>query len=184
MQTRRATTYLVRPLSAVLREASRNGLDVHGVNRLRGWSPDGGFVCPKLRSGTIPSRSVFCWDCLNPSSADKPQSQRHLAAELGIALGLAQRLSQALCPEGAGQDATRTGPPLRLLFDSARLRREVAPHGRVSVLLAGFLPPSQIRNPTDIGGCARLRIIRASCWPADPIWRKSPSFARWKAGST
>jgi len=68
-----------------------------------------------------------------PSSVenDGERSQRRMAAELGIALGLVNAYFKRCIRKGLGQGPRRAGAPLRLLSDAARFRREVAAHGSV-----------------------------------------------------
>ena len=94
---------------------------------------------------------------------DGAQSQRKLASDLGIALGLVNAYLQALRQKRPVQNRPGSGAPLCLLSDAARLCREVAADRRISVKLLFVLSPRPRRLLVGPQGrpCARLESHRA-----------------------
>ncbi len=97
---------------------------------------------------------------------DSHVTQRHLARELGIALGPRQRLSEALRQEGLHQDPPGAAQPLRLLPDAARLRRKEPPHRRIPHRVVRLLPPRPARR-----GVAARFVPRARLEPRGAVGR-------------
>ncbi len=80
---------------------------------------------------------------------DSAITQRKLAGDLGIALGLANSYLRRCVRKGLVKMSQ--AQPLCLLPDAARVRREKPPHGGIPVGVVQFFPP----------GARRLRAVAA-----------------------
>ena len=103
------------------------------MNALRGKSPK-----PRTRVW------IACWTQSMRTSGSflicsvrwrtTARSQRRIAAELGIALGLVNAYLKRCVKKGLGQGQRRAGAPLCLLPDAARFRRKIPAHGGVPLI--------------------------------------------------
>ena len=91
------------------------------------------------------------------------QSQRKLASDLGIALGLVNAYLKRCVKKGLLKIGEAPAAPLRLLSDAAGLRREIAADRRISLQLLLVLSPRPRRLlvGAQSGSCTRLESHRA-----------------------
>ena len=130
-----------------------------------------------------PESSRIMFGLLDAVEQDRAQSQRQLASELGIALGFRQRVPQTLRQEGARKGRARRRNGVTPIPHAAGICREIAAHGRVSVVFVRILPagedglPDLFRLAQGPAGSARC------CSSGRPISRKSRRCARWSGES-
>ena len=84
-------------------------------------------------------------DLLSSVERDGDQSQRRLASELGIALGLVNAYLRRCVRKGLVKVTASACPPLHLLSDTARLCRKITSDRRIPLGLLRLFPPRQGR---------------------------------------
>ena len=96
---------------------------------------------PQAARDDEPDNARIVLGLLESVERDGAQSQRKLASDLGIALGLVNAYLKRCVKKGLLENRPGAGAAFRLLPHAARLRRKVPPHRRISVLVVFVLPP-------------------------------------------
>ena len=109
---------------------------------------------PQAARNEEPDNARIVLGLLESVERDGAQSQRKLASDLGIALGLVNAYLKRCVKKGLVQNQPGAAAALRLLSDAARLCRKIASYRRISVVLVLILSP----RPRGLLGGSQVRV--------------------------